>query len=309
MEKNRPEVKGFVARHHQSIDGRGEIRDVPLMRAIYSAVFASLSLIAAGCEATSSGGSTSGNSSSSSSGSGAGGQGTGGQGTGGQGTGGQGTAGQGTGGMGMGGMGGGGGAGGGAVVVTSEQLLSRVQSCVQIAGTQKFATDSGGAKTIPVCQLNGAVWWTSDMDIDCDGGQGAICMNDPWYLPDTSATDSNGNPLDASTLPFFVIPLPSNGFDYAAHGIGLGSVAAVIYAGKIEYAIFGDQGPKGIIGEGSFALAEKLGIDSDPAIGGVDSGVTFIVFTGVDAKVSKNEDHNEAIAIGKQRAAKFLVDN
>lgn len=205
--------------------------------------------------------------------------------------------------------GGAGGAGGGNVTITPDKLLALVQSCTQVSGTQKFATDSGLASTIPVCQLNGAIWWTSDMDIDCDGGQGAICKGDPWYLPDTSATDSSGNPLDASTLPFFVIPLPSNGFDFSAHGIQLGSVAAVIYAGKVEYAIFGDEGPKGIIGEGSFALAEKLGIDSDPATGGVDNGVTFIVFTGADGVVSKNEDHQEAITVGEQRAGQLLQNN
>lgn len=193
--------------------------------------------------------------------------------------------------------------------MTPEQLIGVVQSCAQLPGTQLFATDSGESATIAICQLNGAVWWTSDMDIDCDGGLGTVCQSDPWYSAETSTTDSKGNPLDASSLPFIVIPLPSNGFDYAAHGIGLGSVAAVLYNGKLEYAIFGDQGPKGVIGEGSFALAEKLGIDSNPSYGGVDSGVTFIVFTGADGEVTKNEDHAEAVSIGEDRARKLLQAN
>lgn len=192
---------------------------------------------------------------------------------------------------------------------TAADLLALVQNCQQVAGTTKFATDDGDASTIPICQLQGAVWWTSDMDIDCDGGQSAACKADPWYLPETSATDSNGNPLDASTLPYIVVPLESNGFDPATHGVHLGDVAAVIYQGKLVYAIFGDEGPQGIIGEGSYALAELLGIDSDPATGGTDGPVTFIVFTSDGAKVSKNEDTVEAKAIGEAQAAKLLSDN
>jgi hypothetical protein len=199
------------------------------------------------------------------------------------------------------------GSGGGAP--TAADLLALTQTCQVVAGTTKFATDAGGAKTISICQLNGAVFWNADMDVDCDGGQSAICMNDASYLPDTSATDSQGNPLDASTLPYFVIPLPSNGFDYAQQGIQLGSVGAVIYNGQIQYGIFGDEGPKGMIGEASYAMASLLGVDPDPNTGGVDSGVTYLVFQGPTGVVSKNEDHAEAVTIGEQRAKELLQNN
>ena len=43
-----------------------------------------------------------------------------------------------------------------------------------------------------VCSLRGAIYWQSDMDIDCDGGRTAVCRSDPSYLPDTSATTSGG---------------------------------------------------------------------------------------------------------------------
>jgi len=41
-----------------------------------------------------------------------------------------------------------------------------------------------------------------------------------------------------------------------------------------------DQGPKGQIGEGSIALAEALGIPSNPRHGGVVSGILYLVFPG-----------------------------
>jgi len=150
------------------------------------------------------------------------------------------------------------------------------------------------------------VWWTVDFDVDCDGGRGAICMSDPDYLPDTSAVDSMGNPLDASTLPFIVIPLASTRFRYADHGISAGQVALVLYGRRMVFGIFGDAGPSSIIGEGSFAMAEALGIPSNPSTGGVDSGVTYLVFTGAAANVTRNEDHAEAVTLGQALLEAFV---
>jgi hypothetical protein len=188
-------------------------------------------------------------------------------------------------------------------------LVAVLSGCQQLAGTTKFATDKGGAKTVPLCKLNGAIWFKADMDVDCDGGQGAACKADPYYQPETSTVDSMGNPLDASTLPFVVLPLPSNGFDYKAHGLKLGSVAAAIYQGKILYGIIGDMGPAGVIGEASYAMAKKLGINPSPISGGVDSGVTYVAFTGLSAVVTKKENAAEAAQIGKARAQAVVDAN
>jgi hypothetical protein len=147
------------------------------------------------------------------------------------------------------------------------------------------------------------------MTIACDGGKATACTSAPGYSPSTSGSDSTGHPLDASTLPFIVVPLPSNGLDYATAGIALGDVAAVLYKNKLVYAIFGDQSAKGILGEGSYALAAALGIDPDPATGGVGSGVTYILFTGAGAKVAKNEDHAAAVALGETLAAALVANN
>lgn len=199
-------------------------------------------------------------------------------------------------------------AGGGAP--SAAELLALTTSCNEITNG-RYATDDGEAETIPVCGLSGAVFWTADMDVDCDGKTTAQCnaQTDPSYYPETSATDSNGDPLDAAALPFIVIPLPSSRFDYAAHGIQLGQVVAVIYAGQLRYGVFGDQGPSGIVGEASYAMAESLGIDPDPSFGGSDGPVTYIVFTGAGAVQDPIEDQAATTALGDSLAQALLSAN
>jgi uncharacterized protein YraI len=196
---------------------------------------------------------------------------------------------------------------GGPATVTPAGILAALGSCSQLSGTSKFRKDAGGSSTVSICGASGAVWWTADMDIDCDGGSGATCQNDPDYQPDTATTDSKGNPLDASTLPYVVIPGSSNGFNYKTAGLKMGSVVAVIYNGKISYGILGDVGPQGVIGEASYAMAKELGINASPTSGGVDSGVTYVAFTGTAAVVSKKEDHAAAVSIGQQKAADLVA--
>lgn len=188
--------------------------------------------------------------------------------------------------------------------ITAADVLARLGACTRIGGD--YAKDVGAISNIPVCQTSNVVWWTADMDIDCDGGRGAICMADPDYLPDTSAVDSSGNPLDASTLPFIVIPLASTRFRYADYGIRAGQIALVLYGDRMVFGIFGDAGPAAIIGEASFAMAEALGIPSSPSTGGVDSGVTYLVFTDAAARVTRNEDHAEAVSLGEPLLAAFV---
>jgi hypothetical protein len=201
----------------------------------------------------------------------------------------------------------GGGGDPGTTTVSAADILAALGSCKQLSGTTKFRKDAGGSATVPICGATSAVWWTADMDIDCDGGSGSVCQNDPDYQPDTATVDSQGNPLDASTLPYVVIPGASNGFDYKLNGLKMGSVVAVIYNGKISYGILGDVGPKGVIGEASYAMAKELGINPSPTSGGVDSGVTYVAFTGSSAVVPKKEDHAAAVGIGQQRAAQLVA--
>lgn len=193
--------------------------------------------------------------------------------------------------------------------ITAADLLAVAKNCQQLSGTTKFRSDAGTSKTIPVCALTGAVWWTSDLDVDCDGGQSSTCKNDPDYQSETAAVDSKGKPLNASVLPYVVIPQSSNGFNYKTAGLKMGSVVAVIYKEKIAYGILGDVGPAGVIGEASYAMAQALGLNPSPTSGGAETGVTYIAFTGTSAVVTKNEDHTQAVTLGEAAANKLIQNN
>ncbi|MBL4844376.1 MAG: peptidoglycan-binding protein [Planctomycetes bacterium] len=110
--------------------------------------------------------------------------------------------------------------------------------------------------------------------IDADG-DGDAWKSDPWGQAETSLQWGGGRSLNPTKTPFFVLPI---GFDKAYPGVKLGDLGAVIYRGKIAFAIFGDRGPGTKIGEGSIALAKELGINADPRTGGASEGVLWIVF-------------------------------
>ncbi|MBI3552755.1 MAG: glycoside hydrolase family 75 protein [Elusimicrobia bacterium] len=118
--------------------------------------------------------------------------------------------------------------------------------------------------------------FVSKMTIDADGA-GDAWEQDPAGQPETTLRDEDEESLDPTQVPYFVLPV---GFRQAHPEVRLGDLAAVTFHGVLAYAIFGDEGPEGKIGEGSIALAEDLGIDADPMEGGVADGVTFIVFPG-----------------------------
>lgn len=199
----------------------------------------------------------------------------------------------------------------GPPAVTAAALLAKAQGCAKKVSSAPYAKDSGGTANIDVCALVGAVFWTADMDIDCDGKETPQCnlQTDPAYQNQTSAEDSQGQPLDAASLPYVVVPLPSNRFDYAAAGLELGTVIAVIYQGQVRYGVFGDEGPDNIIGEASYAMAQSLGVDPDPSTGGTDGPVTYIAFVGESGVVGTIEDHDEAVSVGEARAAQLLAEN
>lgn len=144
------------------------------------------------------------------------------------------------------------------------------------------------------------------MDIDCDGRPTARCnrRTDPEFLPTAAYEQSDGRRLNAERLPYIVLPAPSRIWNHRAHGLGGGSVAAVVYRGQVRYAVVGDTGPRNLIGEASYSTARRLGIPADPREGGVGSGVTPIVFE--HARVGRIEDHAAAVAQG-ERLAQQLV--
>jgi hypothetical protein len=182
-----------------------------------------------------------------------------------------------------------------------------VQNCSSVVSTHKYATDEGGAANLDICSINGAVFWKADMDIDCDGrdiGDGKCPGNDCCYQPQTAYTNKNGMPLAASLTPYVVIPS-----DFKYTGLKGGTVVAVIYNGKLQYAVFGDTGPTTIIGEASYACAEKLGINPDPGNGGTGSGVTYIAFVGNGTVPVDIEDLVETQTLGEKLAAQLILNN
>lgn len=192
--------------------------------------------------------------------------------------------------------------------VGAADLLAKVRSCAQIS-KGAYRKDQGAAATVKVCQKKGAVFWKADMDIDCDGRRTSKCNSttDPWFQSATAFQESDGSQLDAERLPFIVVPTPSAIWDYRTSGVMGGTVAAVVYQDQVQYAVVGDTGPSGIIGEASYATAQALGINPDPKVGGVASGVTYILFT--DSRVSPIESHRGAVTLGEFMARDFLLNN
>jgi hypothetical protein len=204
-----------------------------------------------------------------------------------------------------------------------DALISRTPpTCANVNSAQPYQLDRDPKDpdnllahfNADMCNLKGAVYWVSKMNIDCDGKMTAQCPGfganmDPSYLPDT-AVHVNGAPLTSSKDPYVVLPSDN------AQIISPGGVVAVVYGRKVAYAVFGDTGPPNagdpsrLLGEGSVALANALGIPSSPAIGGaVGKVVTYIAFTGNNTVPANLEDQNEIDALGKQLTAKFIADN
>jgi hypothetical protein len=189
-----------------------------------------------------------------------------------------------------------------AAAPTAGQLLAKTNSC-SVASKSKYKTDEDvSSSTINICKSGTAFFWKADMDVDCDGVSTSVCNHntDPAYQNQTSFQTSQGRSFTASSTHYFVIPLPSSRFSYTSAGIRPGTVAAVIFQNRIVYAVFADEGPNNIIGEASYATARDLGIDPNPATGGTDSGVTYIVFKG---NVPSPVENNSAITSKGQSAA------
>lgn len=192
--------------------------------------------------------------------------------------------------------------------VKAAELLAKVGTCSQISHG-KYKTDPSAAPAVPVCGMEGAVFWKAGLGIDCDGQITAACneSTDPWFQPDTRFHQSNGKPLSAEQLPYVVVPSAGSIWNYASAGIKGGGVVAVIYGNKVEYAVVGDTGPSNTIGEASYATAKALGMDPNPKTGGAESGVTYILFKNSQSKPI--ESHSAATTLGHDLTQRFLASN
>jgi hypothetical protein len=174
-----------------------------------------------------------------------------------------------------------------------------------------YSKEGGGGGNADICKLNGAVYFESGMNIDCDGPadtcQPQHCpSDDPSNQSQTSFTDAQGHFLSAGLTPYVVIP---NDFTYPGlDTTNGGNVIAVLYKDQLEFAVFGDTGPNTIIGEAAYATANALGIDPDPATGGTQGPVTYIVFTGSGVAPADLSNPLETWQLG-MKLAQDLVNN
>ncbi|GAB1333923.1 hypothetical protein ACE1SV_05130 [Streptomyces sp. E-15] len=192
--------------------------------------------------------------------------------------------------------------------VTAADLLARAGRCRQIS-RGRYRTDADSRATVRVCGTRDAVFWKADLDIDCDGRPGSRCnrRTDPLFAATTAFQQSDGRQLNSETLPYIVVPAPGRRWAFGASGVRGGTVAAVVYRDRVQYAVVGDTGPHDIIGEASYATARGLGIRPDPRDGGVPSGVTYILFRHSGAGAI--EDREATVAEGKRLARLFVGDH
>jgi hypothetical protein len=127
-------------------------------------------------------------------------------------------------------------------------------------------------------------WW--GVYTGADGKPVVQGPNDPYpgyYVSTTTLTDVRvPNPadprhyVDAEKVPYVVVP-PAV---MQACGVKMGDFAFVanLRNNRSTAAIVADIGPKTKIGEGSMALAERLGIPNSPKVGGTDGGVAYLLF-------------------------------
>ncbi|NUP53643.1 MAG: carbohydrate-binding protein [Catenulispora sp.] len=151
------------------------------------------------------------------------------------------------------------------------------------------------AQNVNVYQVATGVYaYTSSMAIDDDGSDPDP---DPDHQGDTTWHDSNGKALAAHHVPFYVLgddcwdrKTPCPHFFYKEHGMSARQFALMFYNGKVIGSIFGDtqtannqttsDNDSRELGEASVKAAQLLGIPSSGTTGGVDNGVTVVMFSG-----------------------------
>jgi hypothetical protein len=206
------------------------------------------------------------------------------------------------------------------------QLLALTKNCTtanQIPNSHTYKLDNG--MTTSICSLKGgtgnvggAIYYTADMDIDCDGITTAHCPGtgadmDCCYQDQTSfhgpnsMSNKDGMSLASENTPYVVIPqdVKFPGLDQNNGG----NIIAVIYNSQLEFGVFGDQGPTDIIGEASVRTANGLGIPASPATGGVGGGVTYIVFVGTGSTPADMENIPQIQSLGATLTESLLQNN
>jgi hypothetical protein len=176
-----------------------------------------------------------------------------------------------------------------------------------LAGVQKNSTTANKVNTKPhintmtramnvnVYQVAAGVYaYSSSLAVDDDGSDPDT---DPDHQDETTFQDSNGAQLAAHHVPFYVLgddcwdqQSPCPHFFYKDHNIKGRQFALMFYKSKVIGAIFGDtqtgndqttsDNDSRELGEASVKAASLLGIPDSGTTGGVDNGVTVVIFSG-----------------------------
>ncbi|WP_433339875.1 glycoside hydrolase family 75 protein [Streptomyces sp. CA-253872] len=190
---------------------------------------------------------------------------------------------------------------------SADALRSRAaRSCRQLS-SGLFRRDAARPPDVPVCAgVGGALHWTADLDIDCDGRPGPVCHagSGPYFQETTAWNGSDGRPLSADEVPYVVVPGPSARWSPAAAGVTGGTLAVLVHGERVRYAVVGDTGPVDVIGEASYAAALSLGLGGAPQAAGTQGDVLYLLFP--DTRVRPVEDPAAARAAGRDRVARYL---
>jgi hypothetical protein len=151
------------------------------------------------------------------------------------------------------------------------------------------------AMNVNVFQVASGVYaYSSSLAVDDDGSDPDP---DPDHQGETTFQDSNGAQLAAHHVPFYVLgddcwdnKTPCPHFFYKDHNIKGRQFALMFYKGQVIGSIFGDtqtgnsqttsDNDSRELGEASVKAASLLGIPSSGTTGGVDNGVTVVIFSG-----------------------------
>ncbi len=173
-------------------------------------------------------------------------------------------------------------------------------------------------QNVNVYQVASGVYaYTSSMAIDTDGSDPDP---DPDHQGQTTFQDSNGKALGAHHVPFYVLgddcwdrKTPCPHFFYKEHNIKGRQFALMFYNGKVIGSIFGDtqtandqttsDNDSRELGEASVKAAQLLGIPSSGTSGGVDNGVTVVMFSGSSWVVNGTNANLNATAQAKVQQA------
>jgi hypothetical protein len=185
-----------------------------------------------------------------------------------------------------------------AASFTPAQVLAGVQANMTTSNkvnSKPHINTMTRAQNVNVYQVVSGVYaYTSSMAIDTDGSDPDP---DPDHQGQTTFQDSNGKALGAHHVPFYVLgddcwdrKSPCPHFFYKEHNIHGRQFALMFYKGKCIGSIFGDtqtandqttsDNDSRELGEASVKAAQLLGIPSSGTTGGVDNGVTVVMFSG-----------------------------